>query len=88
MYIGVKVQYPLFLSNINDTSIFQQIFEKNSNIKFNESASSGCRVVPCGQTDRPMVTFLHFSKTSTKSTLRKRETIYKCCQEHVHQPLT
>jgi hypothetical protein len=29
----------------------QQIFEKYSNIKFNENPSSGTRDVPCGQTD-------------------------------------
>jgi len=29
----------------------QQIFEKSSNIKCNESPSSRNRVVPCGQTD-------------------------------------
>jgi len=29
-----------------------QIFEKYSNIKFNENQSGGSRVVPCGRTDR------------------------------------
>jgi methenyltetrahydromethanopterin cyclohydrolase len=29
----------------------QHIFEKYSNIKFDEKLSSGSRVVPCGQTD-------------------------------------
>ena len=29
----------------------QQIFEKVSNIKFNQNPSSGRRVVACGQTD-------------------------------------
>jgi len=29
----------------------QQIFEKYSNIKFHENATSGKRGVPCGQTD-------------------------------------
>jgi hypothetical protein len=29
----------------------QQMFEKYSNIKFNENPSSGVRVVPCRQTD-------------------------------------
>ena len=28
------------------------IFEKYSNVKFNENPSGGSRVVPCGQTDR------------------------------------
>jgi hypothetical protein len=31
--------------------ISRQIFEKPSNIKFNENASSGRRVIPSGQTD-------------------------------------
>jgi hypothetical protein len=31
----------------------RQIFEKVSNIKSHQSPSSGSRVVPCGQTDRP-----------------------------------
>ena len=29
-----------------------QIFEKYSNIKFNENSYSGSRVIPCGHTDR------------------------------------
>jgi len=29
----------------------QQIFEKYSDIKFNENLSSGSRVVPCGEMD-------------------------------------
>jgi hypothetical protein len=32
----------------------RQIFEKYSNIKFHENPSSGCRVVPRGQTDTGM----------------------------------
>jgi len=31
---------------------FRQIFEKYSNIKFQENPSSESRVVPCRQTDR------------------------------------
>ena len=31
--------------------LFQQIFEKYSNIKFRENPSNGSRVVPHGQTD-------------------------------------
>jgi hypothetical protein len=46
-----------------------QIFEKYSNIKFNENPSSGSRVVPRGQTDEEMdmmkliVTFHNFVNT-------------------------
>ena len=29
----------------------RQIFEKVSNVKFNQNPSSGSRVVPCGETD-------------------------------------
>jgi len=53
MYIGLHVNYPLFMSDFNDIGIFSgQIFEKSSNIKFYENPSSGSRVVPCGRTDR------------------------------------
>jgi len=48
--LGLHVEYPL-LSYFNETSIFRQIFEKFSNIKFHENPSSGRGVVPCGRTD-------------------------------------
>jgi len=32
--------------------ISRQIFEKYSSIKFQENATNGSRVVPCGRTDR------------------------------------
>jgi hypothetical protein len=38
--LGLHVEYPL-LSDFNETSIFRQIFEKFSNIKFHENPSSG-----------------------------------------------
>jgi len=31
---------------------YRQIFEKHSNIRFQENPSSGSRVLPCGQMDR------------------------------------
>jgi hypothetical protein len=34
-----------------EIKFYPQIFEKHSNIKFNENPSSESRVVPCGQTD-------------------------------------
>jgi hypothetical protein len=40
--------YPLFLFDFKVSSIFWQIFEKYSNIKFHENPSSGIRVVPSG----------------------------------------
>jgi len=47
MYIGVHVKYPLFLSDFNET----WIFEKYSNIKFHENPFRGSRVSICGRTD-------------------------------------
>jgi len=51
MYIGLHVNYPLFLSDFNEIEFSRQFFEKYSNFKFNENPSSGIRVVPCGMTE-------------------------------------
>jgi len=51
MYIGLHVKYPLFVQILMKLDLSQQIFEKNSNIKFHENPFSGSRVVPCRQTD-------------------------------------
>ena len=48
MYIGFRVRYPLFLSDINKPDVLSTGFRK-INIKFNENRSSGNRVVPCGR---------------------------------------
>jgi len=44
---------------------FQQIFEKPSNIKYNESQSGGNQVVPCGRTDmaKLKVAFRNFTNS-------------------------
>ena len=41
----------------------RQIFGKSSNIKFNQNASSGSRLIPCGQTDmtKLIVAFRNFA---------------------------
>jgi hypothetical protein len=52
MYIGIRVTYPVFLSDIKKIEFSQQIFEKYTNIKFNETPSSGSRGVPCGRLER------------------------------------
>jgi len=65
MYIH---KFPLFLLDFNEASIFWQIFEKYSNIRFHENASSGSRVVACGRMDRQtdmtklLVDFCNFAK--------------------------
>jgi hypothetical protein len=38
--LGLYIEYPL-LSDFNETSIFRQIFEMFSNVKFHENPSSG-----------------------------------------------
>jgi hypothetical protein len=52
MYIGLHVKWPLFFLHFNQTWTSRRIFEKHSNIKFQENPSSGSRVLPCGRTDR------------------------------------
>ena len=49
MYVGVDVQYPLLLSDFNETCVLSK---KYSNIKFHENPASGKRVVSCGRTVR------------------------------------
>ena len=49
MYTGLRVKYPLLLSDFDEVS--QQIFKKYSNTKFHENSSSGIRVVLRGRTD-------------------------------------
>ena len=48
VYIGLHVQYQLFLAHINKSWIFSIVFKS---FKFHENMSSGNRVVPCGGTD-------------------------------------
>ena len=53
MYIALHVKYRSYSCQILIKPEFsRQIFEKSSNIIFNENPSSGSRVVPCGRTDR------------------------------------
>ena len=62
MYIGLHVNYPLFLSNFKETWIFSTVFWKYSNTKFNENPSSGSWVLPYGQTDTYDEANSHFSQ--------------------------
>jgi len=50
-YIGLHAKCSLFLSDFNEPWIFLKIFEKHSNIKFQENPFRESRVVPCGLTD-------------------------------------
>jgi len=54
--IGFRAKYVFFVPILIKFEIFRWIFEKYSNIKFDENPSSGSQVVPCGrtETDRPM----------------------------------
>ena len=64
----LRVKYPLFVSDFNDTWIFLDRFSKKySNIIFYENPFSGSRVVPCGQTDmtKLMVAVCNFANEPT-----------------------
>ena len=71
-------EVPVILSDFNETWIFRLIFEKSSNIKFNGNPSSGSRVVPCGQTDRPDETNSRFSQFCERALKKKTEVTFFC----------
>jgi hypothetical protein len=48
MYIDFHVEYLLFSSDFNDISVFRQVSEEFTNIKFHETPSIESRVVPRG----------------------------------------
>jgi hypothetical protein len=49
---GLRVKYPLVLSDINEIRLFSKYFRKYSNITFHDNLPSGSRPVPCGRTAR------------------------------------
>jgi len=51
MYIGLRVNILYSRYILMKLEFSRQIFEKFSNINFNNNPSSGSPVVPCGQTD-------------------------------------
>jgi len=61
----IDLHYPL-LSDFKEPCIFRHIFEKYSNIKFNENPSGGSGVVPYGRTDRHEAIFRTHLKTETR----------------------
>jgi hypothetical protein len=62
MYLGIHVEYPLFLRDFNETLNFPTNFLKYSYIKFHENLSAGSRVIPSihpdGRTDVTKLTTL------------------------------
>jgi len=52
MYIGLHVQYRYSCEILMTLEFSRQIFEKYSNIKFDENMFGGSRVVSCEGTDR------------------------------------
>jgi len=70
-YIGIRINYPLFLSDLMKLEFSRHIFTKSSNIKFHENLSSGNRDVSCGRTDtmKPIVAFLNFANPPPKTSL-------------------
>jgi hypothetical protein len=52
MYIGIHVNFHLFMSDFNiNIDFLVSFFEKYSNIKYHENPSNESRAVSCGQTD-------------------------------------
>jgi len=65
MYICLRVKYPLFLLDVNETYIFSKEFWKILKGQVSkENPSSESRVVPCGRTDMTTLTvaFRKFAK--------------------------
>ena len=74
MYIRLHIKYLSFLSDFNETGIF----EKYSNMKFHENLSGDSQVVPHRQMDRlnVAVTFYDFANAPKKSVLSYRCTLH------------
>jgi hypothetical protein len=66
MCIGLRVKYPLFSLDFNETWIFSTVFffPEYSDTKFYENPSNGSRVVPYGRTWRSIVVFHSFANAS------------------------
>jgi hypothetical protein len=67
VYICILVKDTLYLSDFNETCIFNNFAKDTKNITFHENPSSGSRVVPCGRTDmtKLIVVFRNFAKKKT-----------------------
>ena len=92
MYIGLHVQYPLFLSDFTETWIFLTDFWQIPNIKFHENPPSGNWVVPWGCTDRQIdmtkliITFHSFVNVPSNTVLtEKTGTNYHCALQQISE---
>jgi len=77
------------LSGFNGNLISLQIFEKYTNIKFNENPSCGSRSVPRGQTDgrrRHNEANISFSKFCQRA--YKCRSVWSLCLTHLKLPTT
>jgi hypothetical protein len=64
----IRVKYPLFLSNFNETWIFWTYIRKKLKYKVYKNLSNESRVIPCGQTDmtKLIVDFCNFENAPKK----------------------
>ena len=56
------MQYPLCVSDFNETWILSTLLEKYTNMKFHKHPTIRSRIVPCGRTDRHDESNSRFSK--------------------------
>jgi len=87
MHIGLRAKCTLFLADLNETWIYQQMFEKASNIKFHENPSSEYQVVHADRRadmTKLIVVFLNFA-IAPKTVW---EGIHKSFQKQFRQWLT
>jgi hypothetical protein len=73
--IALHAKFPLFLSHFNETLILSIYFRKFSNIKFNDTLTSGSRGFPYGPTDR--LTWLELSRFSKLCERAKKFSVYQ-----------
>jgi hypothetical protein len=72
MYIGLHVKHPLFLSDLNETSIFSSDFRKTFATKFHENRSVRDKPFHAdGRADKTklIISFRNFAKASNKALL-------------------
>jgi len=67
-YIGIHVNYLLFFSDFNESSVSSTDLAKYSNIKLHKNPSRESHVVPCGQMDGEA----DMSKMATEGSKQRR----------------